>query len=150
MKRIIHYHSESHQLIAKLFVTLNIILYRLTNGAVGSSMGGALLLLLTTTGRKTGKQRTTPLRYFPHEDGYIVVASNYGKEKPPAWFFNIQANPNVKIQVVNKHMNARAEIASDARQPALYQRFIDADPRFIEYAQTAKRTIAVIILHPQP
>ncbi len=137
--------------MTKLFVQLNIILYRLTGGILGGNMGGATVLLLTTTGRKTGKQRTTPLRYLPHDKGYMIVASNYGKEKPPAWFVNLQANPQVNFQVMDKHMTARAEIASDAQQPALYQKFINADPRFTEYAKTAApRTIAIILLNPQP
>ena len=132
-----------------LFVRLNIFFYRLTGGILGGNMGGATVLLLTTTGRKTGQQRTTPLRYLRHGSDYMVVASNYGKEKPPAWFYNLQAKPTVTIQVMGKKMTARAEMASDDQQPPLYQQFIDADPRFIEYAKTAKRTITVVLLKPQ-
>ena len=137
-------------MLSKLFVRLNIFLYRLTAGILGGNMGGATILLLTTVGRKTGQPRTTPLRYLPHDKGYMVVASNYGQTKPPAWFYNLQANPQVNFQVMNKHLTAHAEIASEAEQPALYQKFIEADPRFIEYVKTAKpRTIAIVILQPQ-
>ena len=60
-------------------------IYRLTGGVIGGGMGGAHLLLLTTTGRKTGKARTTPLRYIRMGDDYLIVGSNWGKETPPAW-----------------------------------------------------------------
>src|SRR3954467_177560 len=110
-----------------LFVRLNIFFYRLTGGVLGGKLGSSTVLLLTTTGRKTGQPRTTPLRYLRHGSDYMVVASNYGKEKPPAWFYNLQANPTVNIQVMGKHMTVRAEMASDDEHPALYQQFIEAD-----------------------
>ncbi len=137
-------------MMSKIFIALNIFFYRLTGGILGGKMGDSTVLLLTTIGRKTGKQRTTPLRYLTHDTGYMIVASNWGMEKPPAWFNNLQANPTVNIQVMGKRMTARAEIASDAQRPALYQQFIAADPRFIEYEKTAApRTIPVILLNPQ-
>lgn len=137
-------------MMSKIFIALNIFFYRLTGGVLGGKMGTSTVLLLTTTGRKTGKQRTVPLRYLRHDDGYMIVASNWGMEKPPAWYNNLKANPTVNIQVMGKRMTARAEIASDAQRPPLYQEFINADPRFIEYEKTAKpRTIDVILLHPQ-
>jgi len=137
-------------MLSKIFIWLNIFFYRLTGGVLGGKMADSTVLLLTTTGRKTGKQRTTPLRYLPHDKGYMIVASNWGQEKPPAWLVNLQANPQVNFQVMNKRMTAHAEIASDAERPALYQKFIEADPRFIEYEKTAKpRTIAIVILNPQ-
>jgi len=134
-----------------LFVRLNIFFYRLTGGVLGGKLGSSTVLLLTTTGRKTGEPRTTPLRYLPHNNDYMVVASNYGQPKPPAWFYNLQANPTVTVQVMDKHFTARAEIIPDDQQPPLYQQFINADPRFIEYAKTAQpRIIPIIVLHPQP
>jgi deazaflavin-dependent oxidoreductase (nitroreductase family) len=137
-------------MMSKIFIWLNIFFYRLTGGTLGGKMGDSTVLLLTTTGRKTGKQRTVPLRYLRHEDGYMIVASNWGMVKPPAWFNNLLANPTVNIQVMGTRMTARAEIASEAQRPPLYQEFINADPRFIEYENTAKpRTIAVVLLHPQ-
>jgi deazaflavin-dependent oxidoreductase (nitroreductase family) len=136
--------------MSKLFVWLNIFFYRLTGGVLGGQLGTSTVLLLTTTGRKTGKSRTVPLRYLRHADAYMIAASNWGQEKPPAWFFNLQANPIVNIQVMGKRMTARAEIAPDDQHAALYQQFMDADKRFIDYPKTARRTIAIVILHPQP
>jgi deazaflavin-dependent oxidoreductase (nitroreductase family) len=135
--------------LIRVFLWLNINLYRLTNGIIGGHLGSASVLLLTTTGRKSGKPRTTPLRYLRHNDGYMIAASNWGKENPPAWFYNLQANPTVAFQIMGKHMTAHAEIASNEQHGSLYQQFIDADKRFIDYPKTARRTIPVILLNPQ-
>ena len=136
--------------MSKLFIRLNIFFYRLTAGILGGHLGSATVLLLTTTGRKTGQARTVPLRYLRHADAYMIAASNWGQEKPPAWFNNLVANPTVTIQVMGKRMTARTEIAPDDQHAALYQQFMDADKRFVDYPKTARRTIAIVILHPQP
>ena len=74
-------------------------LYRLTNGTVGGKLGGRPILLLTTIGRKSGKERVTPLLYLPEGDHFIVIASNWGEANHPMWWLNLQANPRAKIQI---------------------------------------------------
>jgi F420H(2)-dependent quinone reductase len=133
----------------KMFIQLNISLYRLTNGVLGGQFGSSRVLLLTTTGRKTGKPRTVPLRCLREGEAYLIAASNWGKEQPPAWYYNLQAQPVVNIQVMGQHMVARAEAATPEQYDRLYQRFIEADKRFDGYRETAHRTIPVILLHPQ-
>jgi F420H(2)-dependent quinone reductase len=137
------------EVLKKVFVQLHMFLYRLSGGALGGKRGKSRVLLLTTTGRKTGKQRTTPLRYIARGDAYMIAASNWGQPEPPAWFKNMQANPTVQIQVMDKTMTARMEIASAEQHDTLYQQFIEADFRFADYPKTARRIIPVIILHPQ-
>ncbi|HVU10393.1 MAG TPA: nitroreductase/quinone reductase family protein [Phototrophicaceae bacterium] len=134
--------------LTRLFIDFHVGMYRRTGGRFGGNLGGAHILLLTTTGRKSGQARTTPLRYLPHGDGYMVVGSNNGQPKPPNWFLNLQANPTVQLQVMDKQISARAEVASAQEHDALYQQFIDADKRFATYVQTSGRTIPVILLHP--
>ncbi len=107
----------------KLMIQLNVALYRVSRGLIG----GQIMLLLTTTGRKSGIARTTPLRYLRDGDDYLIVASNWGGEKPPAWFYNLQANPNVSIEFKGKHFAARAEITSGDERDTLYQKFVAAD-----------------------
>ena len=134
----------------RLFVRSHLALYRLTGGILGGSAGSSThVLLLTTTGRKSGQPRTIPIRYLPHDSGYMIAASNWGKPQPPAWFLNLQANPTVTIQVMNKRMTARAEIASAAERDALYPQFIAADHRFANYPVTSGRAIPIVFLHPQ-
>lgn len=128
----------------KLLNSLTINLYRLSRGLIG----GNTALLLTTTGRKSGLARTTPLRYLPDGENYLIIASNWGKTTSPSWFYNVQANPNVSVEVKDKRFAARAEITSGAQRDALYKKFTDADSRFVRYQEGNPRTIPVIILHP--
>ena len=134
--------------LSRLFVQSHIAIYRLTGGALGANSGTSRTLLLTTTGRKSGQPRTTPLRYIPHGSDYLIAASNWGKSSPPAWFLNLQANPTLTIQVMNQHLTAQAQIAPDDQQDDFYQQFIAADARFIGYKQSAGRPIPIVILHP--
>jgi F420H(2)-dependent quinone reductase len=135
--------------LKKLFVQLHMFFYKLSGGALGGKRAKSRVLLLTTTGRKTGKERTTPLRYIQNGDAMMIAASNWGQPEPPAWFKNLQANPTVKLQVMDKHMTASTEIVTDARHAALYQQFIEADYRFADYPKTAGRVIPIVMLHPQ-
>jgi F420H(2)-dependent quinone reductase len=136
-------------LIQTLFPKLNVLLYRLTNGTLGGRGRRVTLLLLFTQGRKTGKERTTPLLYIKHGDAFVVAASNWGQEHSPAWYLNLKANPNVVIQDMDQRIKVRAEEVDDALHAEIYSRFIEAEPRFAEYRKTAKRKIPLMILHPQ-
>ena len=88
--------------IFKLISKTHVFVYRLTGGRLGSEMLGFHILLLSTTGRKSGKLRTTPLGYVELEDGYVVAASNAGQDRNPAWFYNLKSNPHVSVQVKNE------------------------------------------------
>src|SRR6185369_2489179 len=86
-------------LLMKMFVSGHVALFRSTNGGMGSSMGGNQLLLLTTKGAKSGKSRTAPVMFFEDGGHRFVVASAGGSPKHPAWFKNLEINPNVDVQV---------------------------------------------------
>src|SRR5688572_8442401 len=96
------------KIIFKLAMSVYVFLYRLTKGKIGGSMRGFKVLLLTTTGRKTGKQRTAPLGYFEPTPGggYLIIGSAGGAEWNPAWYYNIRSNPQVKIQIGDRVMSA--------------------------------------------
>src|SRR5579863_9232885 len=85
--------------VQRVFMQGHVSLYRLTSGAIGSRAGGRSLLILTTLGRKSGKERDTPLFYFPDGEHLIVIASNGGAPKHPTWWLNLQANPQAKVQI---------------------------------------------------
>ena len=96
----------------KLANAIHLGLYRLTSGRIGGRMGDGTILLLTTTGRKTGKARTVPVLYFLDDDGNpVVTASNAGLPKNPAWFENLRVNPRVTYQIGAERKIARADIA---------------------------------------
>ncbi len=87
------------RLMLKVLIPLFIFVYRLTGGAIGGRMRVLPVLLLTTTGRKSGKQRTVPVAYIKDNNSYIVIASNSGQPKHPAWFHNIKSNPTATVQI---------------------------------------------------
>ncbi len=132
----------------RLFLDISIFLYRLTGGKIGGRMQGLPVLLLSTTGRKTGRERTTPLGYFTEDGSYVITASNAGRAKHPAWFLNLRANPRVTIQVEDRQIEAQAEIAAPDRRSALWSRLISLSPAYASYARKTTRQIPVVILHP--
>jgi F420H(2)-dependent quinone reductase len=137
-------------LFKKIFPKVNVLLYKLTNGKLGGRMRESTVLLLFTKGRKTGKERTTPLRFLKHGSDFVIAGSNWGQENPPAWYFNLKANPNIAMQDMDQHFKVTAEeVIDEALYNELYPRFIAADSRFAEYPKTAKRKIPLILLHVQ-
>jgi deazaflavin-dependent oxidoreductase (nitroreductase family) len=117
-----------------------------TNGAEGHHWEGTVALLLTTVGRKSGEPRTTPLIYAQHGNAYVVVASNAGRDRPPAWYANLRARPEVQLQVGSERFMARARAASEAERPTLWQKMLAAWPALSEYQERTVRIIPVIVL----
>ena len=134
--------------IVKLFLGANVFLFRATGGKIGSSMFGGRVLLLTTKGSKSGKNRTVPVMYFDDYATRVIVASAGGSPAHPAWFKNLSQFPGVKVEVKGKSYSARADVAVGKERDRLWNRVVAEQPRFAEYAQKAKgRQIPVIILH---
>jgi len=103
-------------------------------------------LLLTTTGRKSGKQITMPLIYGADGERCIIVASKGGAAEHPAWFLNLQAQPLVDLQVIDKKIRAVASIASGEERARLWQVMADIYPPYIDYQKKTSREIPVVIL----
>jgi deazaflavin-dependent oxidoreductase (nitroreductase family) len=136
--------------LLKLILGLMVSLYRLTNGAIGGRMGPNPVLLLTTTGRKSGKPHTVPLSYF--EDGQLrfLVASNGGQDRPPAWYLNLTANPRVEIQIKGDRKTVTATTASPAERELLWQRVIARAPSYDAYRRKTTRVIPIVLLRDVP
>jgi deazaflavin-dependent oxidoreductase (nitroreductase family) len=132
----------------KLALSIYVFLYRLTSGAIGGKMSGLKVLLLTTTGRKTGQRRTTPLGYFEQEGNFIIIASNGGADTNPAWFHNLKSDPQVAIQIGDKQMAAQAEQAVPEKRKQLWAELVKIAPAYEQYTQRTKREIPMIILRP--
>ncbi len=132
----------------KLILKIMVFLYNVSGGRIGGKMGQVPVLLLTTTGRKTGKQRTLPLVYIMDGSAYVITASAGGADKHPGWFFNIRSNPQATIQVKDKHITVTAEIAGPEKKPELWARLVEVAPNFAGYQKRAKREIPMVILHP--
>lgn len=118
--------------------------YRATDGAEGHEWRGTQTLLLTTTGRKSGEARTTPLIYAPRGDAYTIVASKGGADAPPAWYLNLSENPEVEVQVKGDRFKARA--ASAEEKPAMWKTMVSEWPDYDDYQQKTDREIPVVVL----
>jgi deazaflavin-dependent oxidoreductase (nitroreductase family) len=133
----------------KVFMRVQIVVFRLTNGKAMSFMRGMPVLLLTTVGRKTGKPRTTPLMYIQDGDHYVITASNNGKDKDPFWFRNLKASPEVRIEVPGKRMEVTASVATQTEYEQLWARLVSVAPFFDNYRKGTSRPIPMVILRPR-
>jgi deazaflavin-dependent oxidoreductase (nitroreductase family) len=120
--------------------------YQETDGEVGHEWEGTITLLLTTTGHKTGQRRTTPLIYQKYGEDYLVVASKGGADEPPQWYRNLQADPNVEVQVLGDKFPARARTASPEEKPGMWQVMVKTWPAYEEYQRKTDRNIPVVVL----
>ncbi|WP_255429972.1 nitroreductase/quinone reductase family protein [Streptomonospora sp. PA3] len=122
--------------------------FRANRGRVGGMFEGARLLLLTTTGARSGERRTVPLAYHPDGERTVVVASAGGAPGHPAWFHNLRANPRVTVENGVFTMEADAVVLEGAERDELFARIAETDPAWNEYAAQAGRTIPVVALVP--
>ena len=136
--------------LIQLITSFHILTYRWTRGRIGSSIRGTKLLLLTTTGRKSGKQRTRPTGYFMDGDNYIVSAlySSFRSGKTPAWLYNIRSTLEVTIQIRGERLSALAQQANEAERDRLWNRFVELDSQAAGYQDRATEPIPMIVLSP--
>jgi deazaflavin-dependent oxidoreductase (nitroreductase family) len=123
--------------------------YRMTGGLVGGSLGRLPILLLTTTGRKTGKKHTTPLVYLPDGDNMVIIASNGGSDHHPEWWLNLRANPNAEVQVGPDVKSIIAEQAQGAERARLWREVNELYAGYDGYQRSTKREIPVVVLRPE-
>jgi F420H(2)-dependent quinone reductase len=123
-------------------------IYRLTGGKVGGKFGKAPVLLLTTTGRKSGRPRTNPLLYARADDGYVVIASKGGADEHPFWYLNLQASPRAEVTVGRETRQVNAREAEGEERERLWRALADLHPGYDKYAQKTTRRIPVLLLEP--
>ncbi len=128
------------------FGNLHRAVYRMTNGRVGASLVGRPMLLLTTTGRKSGEPRTTPLSYLRDGDDCIVVASNNGADRHPAWWLNLEASPKAQIKVGREFWSVDALVANAEEYARLWPLLLDYNPQYAGYKARTDRNIPAVIL----
>lgn len=129
---------------------LNILIYRLTGGRLfNKTPGGNLkILLLTTTGRKSGIPRTHPVMFYPDGENFIVAATNSGGDKFPIWYLNLKASPNAVVEVRNLTKTVTAREASGDERLQLWNLLKEEQPVFKVFEKSTTRTIPVVILTP--
>jgi deazaflavin-dependent oxidoreductase (nitroreductase family) len=130
----------------QLFGAEHVATYRETGGDRGHDWRGTTTLLLTTTGRKSGRERTTPLIYQPYGDDYLIVASKGGAPEPPEWYLNLVEEPEVGVQIRDDVFRARARTATPEEKPDMWQAMTATWPAYDDYQRKTDREIPIVVL----
>ena len=121
----------------------------LWDASLGGAEGMLTTLLLTTVGRRSGKAFVIPLIYRPTDTGgYCVIASKGGAPAHPAWYLNLSADPNVKVQVANDKFDALARVATGDERTALWNMMVEYYAPYTDYQAATDRQIPVVVLDP--
>jgi deazaflavin-dependent oxidoreductase (nitroreductase family) len=128
---------------------LNVPVYRLTRGRLFNKVGRAPVLLLTSIGRRSGQPRTAPVLYLRDGERVVVIGSNAGNVRAPAWSLNLQANPDAEIQIGGERRLVRARVAEGEERAELWQKMNAEYEGFDDYATRTSRDIAVFVLEPR-
>ena len=120
--------------------------FRANDGKVGGPFAGVPLLLLTTTGAKSGKQHINPLAYHTDGERLVVIATKNGAPTHPDWYHNLVAHPDVTVEVGTETFEARATVVEGAQRDELYANRVALMPIFAEYQAQVTRTIPVVVL----
>ncbi len=128
---------------------LNVPVYRLSGGRVGGTVGKAPVLLLTTTGRKSGQQRTSPVVYLAHGPNVVLIDTNAGNERLPAWSLNLGANPEAEVELGRERRAVRARQAEGEERVELWRAHNVQFAGFDDYAAKLRREPSVWVLEPR-
>ncbi len=120
--------------------------FHANEGKVGGRFQGAEILILTSTGARSGQTRWNPLVFTRDGDRFVIVASKGGAPTNPDWYYNLVANPSAVIEVGTEVIPVEASLASGAERERLYAQHAATMPQFLEYAKNTKRSIPVVVL----
>ncbi len=140
--------SRAQNLVGKVVGKAHSSVYRATDGRFGGRMFGSQVLLLNTTGRKSGQRRTTPLLYVMDGEDFVVIASAGGAPKHPAWYLNLKANPETSVELGDREVRVRAEEADPEEKARLWQKMVEIYSGYDNYQRKTEREIPVVVLHP--
>ncbi|WP_227999999.1 nitroreductase family deazaflavin-dependent oxidoreductase [Nocardia australiensis] len=121
--------------------------FRANGGKVGGMFEGANMVLITTTGAKSGRQILNPLAYLPDNERIVLIASNGGADKNPAWYHNLRANPELTVEIGTEKYPAKAVIVTGPERNELYARMVEIMPGFAEYQANTERVIPVVTVY---
>lgn len=122
--------------------------FRANKGVVGGVFAGTPILILHTTGAKSGMERLAPLMYQEHDGGYLVFASKRGADTHPDWYYNLLANPGASVEVGSKRVDVAARVLSDEERAPVWTALKQDYPTFQEYENATERQIPVVLLTP--
>jgi deazaflavin-dependent oxidoreductase (nitroreductase family) len=138
--------SQSNHRYYQIETALVVGFYRLIGGLVGERYK---ILVLTTKGCKSGRERHVSLMYMPYLDGYLLTAANIGSDEPPAWLLNLQSNPQASIQIGWKKIKVIARVAEAEEREILWKVWTDANPAYLKQQANTERAFPMVLLSPQ-
>ncbi len=121
-------------------------IFKLTGGRIGGNLAGIPIVFIDTIGRKSGQIRTVPIACYPYENDVAVVASNNGQDTDPVWWLNLQANPEVEIQLGTQRYRARAEEITGAAREAFWPQVVKLNPAQASHQSHTQRLLPIIRL----
>jgi deazaflavin-dependent oxidoreductase (nitroreductase family) len=137
--------AKMNDLSIKWFTTFNAFLIRVSHGRIGSKLGTQRVLILHSIGRSSGQERTTPIAYFEREGQFLIVASNWGKEKNADWYLNLKKNPMAKLEVHGKLLPVTAREAVGQEYDELWQFVTKRHPPYLDYQKMTTRHIPIMV-----
>ena len=136
---------------ARLVTGIHRAVFTASGGRVGGRVMRMPVVMLTTTGRKSGKRRTTMLTSPVQEgDNVVLVASYGGDDRHPTWYLNLRDHPDVEVTMHGRHRTMRARVASPDERSELWPRIVDVYNDYGNYQKRTTREIPVVILEPRP
>ena len=132
-------------LFIKWFMSINAFLLHLSRGRIGSKLGTQTILLLHTTGRKSGQERVIPIAYFDYEGKYLIVASNWGKGKNAEWYLNLKKRPRAVLEVGGKRIEVQSREAMDEEYDRLWKFTTEHHPPYLDYQRMTTRHIPIMV-----
>lgn len=129
----------------KFFMNINTFLIHISKGKLGGKLGTQTILVIHYIGRKTGKEYQVPIAYFKTEGYYFVIASNWGKEKNTAWYYNLKHQPNVTIEVEGKTLSVKSREAEGEEYGSLWAIAVARHPDYLHYKEMTSRHIPIVV-----
>jgi F420H(2)-dependent quinone reductase len=136
-----------NQALFNVMSAMHTALYRATGGKRGGTMMKVPILLLTTRGRKSGKERTTPLMFTRDGDNLVLIASMGGAPRNPGWYHNLQGQ-EAEVQIGREHRRVRARDAEAEERERLWAEMVSLYPSYADYQEKTTRRIPVVVLEP--
>jgi deazaflavin-dependent oxidoreductase (nitroreductase family) len=135
-------------ILIKWFMAFNSLLLRLSRGRLGSQLGTQTVLILHTVGRTSGQERTIPIAYFDYEGRYLIVASNWGRDKQADWYLNLKKDPHARLEIKGRLVAVTAREAQDEEYNRLWQFVTNRHPPYLDYQKMTTRHIPIMVFEP--
>ena len=132
-------------LFIKWFMAINTFFIRTSHGRIGSKLGKQTILILHTIGCKSGIERAIPIAYFEYEGKYLIVASNWGKDKNADWYFNIISQPRAEIDVRGEKVSVLAREIQGPEYETMWKFASERHPQYLDYQKMTARHIPIVV-----